>query len=196
MRYEQYYPIKPSRVSRGWGYKDSFYKQFGFDRHNGKDYVAPIGNNIRWPVPCKGKVVRIGNQPTGGGLFVGVITDTKFTFDDGKETLVLLDFLHCSKILVKEGDYVETGQILAEVGNTGASTGPHCHVQPRRVTYDGSVINTIDKNDANNSFDTTPYENRFYASDYKKVEALQEKIVEVEKELTLIQKIINWLLGR
>lgn len=43
--------------------------------------------------------------------------------DTGYETL----YGHCSRVLVKEGDTVKAGQVIAEVGNTGWSTGPHLH---------------------------------------------------------------------
>lgn len=36
-------------------------------------------------------------------------------------------YAHCSKIFVKTGDYIDKGQILAAVGSTGMSTGPHLH---------------------------------------------------------------------
>lgn len=36
-------------------------------------------------------------------------------------------FLHCSKILVKEGDVVRQGQHIANIGATGRATGPHLH---------------------------------------------------------------------
>lgn len=36
-------------------------------------------------------------------------------------------YLHCSKLLIRRGDRVRRGQVIALVGSTGASSGPHLH---------------------------------------------------------------------
>ncbi len=40
-------------------------------------------------------------------------------------------YCHCSKLFVKKGDIIRGGEIIAEVGSTGQSTGPHIHFEIR-----------------------------------------------------------------
>ncbi len=41
-------------------------------------------------------------------------------------------YAHMSKLRVKKGQTVETGDVVGEVGSSGRSTGPHLHYEVRR----------------------------------------------------------------
>ncbi len=177
-RLQLYYPVRPHAVNRPWGYEDPVYEQFGFTQHNGVDLDLVPGQKIHAPIG--GSVVNAGDQPEGSGIFVSIISDDQYLFDDGISAYVLIEFFHCEKILVNIGDGVTIGQLIARGDTTGRATGPHTHMQPRRVTmtkvpdastphayriHDAScVLADLDTNDANNTFDPEPYWNQRYAS--------------------------------
>lgn len=83
--------------------------------HFGVDIAAPQGTPVHAPV--SGKVLLVHNNMFfAGGTLV---------LDHGHG--VSTTYIHLHKVLVKEGDSVERGQPVAEVGSTGRSTGPHLH---------------------------------------------------------------------
>lgn len=84
--------------------------------HNGVDIAAPIGTPIY--APAAGRVVRAG-AATGFGLAVYI------QHDDGTVTV----YGHINDYFVTTGERVSAGQLIAEVGNRGQSTGPHVHVE-------------------------------------------------------------------
>ena len=63
-----------------------------------------------------GIVTEVRNSKTLGTLLT-------FQTEDG----FLITYAHLNKSLVKVGDKVEQGEIIAKTGNTGLSTGPHMH---------------------------------------------------------------------
>lgn len=86
--------------------------------HAGIDIPAPTGTNII--AAATGRVVFAGTQ---GGYGRTVI------IDHGGGIMTL--YAHNSQLLVKEGDKVTQGNVIARVGSTGMSTGPHLHFEVR-----------------------------------------------------------------
>ncbi|HCW51563.1 MAG TPA: peptidase M23, partial [Clostridiales bacterium] len=95
--------------------------------HHGIDIGAPYGSYIR--AARAGRVVFAGWK---GGYGYTVILD----HGDGVTTL----YAHTSRLLVRYGQWVETGQVIAKVGSTGYSTGPHLHFE---VRVNGVSVNPL-----------------------------------------------------
>lgn len=166
MKLQLFYPVNPWKLNQPYGVPNpALYSQFGFTCHNGVDVAHGSDKLVR--APFNGIIVRMGYQPNGGGIFLGIISKEKYDFPDGKRCQVLIDSLHHASNLVKEGQEVPVGSVLAIQGNTGLSTGPHTHFQFRRVDWDGANFTVLDKNDANGSFDPTPYWTGVYAQNYE-----------------------------
>ncbi len=57
------------------------------------------------------------------------------------ENNIMTVYCHCDKLKVKKGDKVKAGQVIATIGSTGSSTGPHLHYELRinNVSYDPEI---------------------------------------------------------
>ncbi len=96
--------------------------------HEGIDIAAPVGTPIL--APAKG-VVRFAGMRRGG---YGNTVEIDHGF--GYQTR----FAHASRILVRSGQKVERGQIIAEVGATGLVSGPHLHYE---VEVNGRAVDPL-----------------------------------------------------
>lgn len=84
--------------------------------HEGLDFPANVGTPIY--SAAGGVVVSQEAHPQFGNLI---------EIDHGND--LLTRYAHVSRSLVKKGDLIKRGQKIAEVGNTGRSTGPHLHFE-------------------------------------------------------------------
>lgn len=87
--------------------------------HTGLDLAAPLGTPIY--AAQSGTVLYVRYSDTGYGYHVVINHGGKIT----------TTYAHCSQILVIAGDTVSQGQMIAKVGSTGDSTGPHLHFEVR-----------------------------------------------------------------
>jgi murein DD-endopeptidase MepM/ murein hydrolase activator NlpD len=113
-------PVKNAKPSSVFG--DTSRPPGGSNPHKGTDYPAPVGTPVFATAP--GKVVLAGRSESLGNRVIINHGPSK----DGEENIYTL-YAHGSKILVKAGQNVNTGDEIMKSGNTGKSTGPHVHYE-------------------------------------------------------------------
>lgn len=92
--------------------------------HKGIDIAAKSGTNIK---AAMAGTVTVAEENSEYGKFIKITNGEVMTV-----------YAHCKKIKVKVGDKVKIGQIIATVGSTGVSTGPHLHFE---IRLSGRYIN-------------------------------------------------------
>ncbi|EDZ64069.1 peptidase M23B [beta proteobacterium KB13] len=111
------YPVSVGYRSSSYGWRiDPMLGVRSF--HEGLDFSAAEGDEIK--ATASGIVIAAGKAPDYGNY-------VKIKHGGGIETR----YAHASKLLVKKGDLVNKDQVIALVGNTGRSTGPHLHYEIR-----------------------------------------------------------------
>jgi murein DD-endopeptidase MepM/ murein hydrolase activator NlpD len=95
--------------------------------HEGIDVSAPMGAPI--VAPAAGTVTMVTVQTGYGNVL-------EIDHGDG----IVTKYAHCSRIVVRVGQRVKRGQVIANVGNTGLSTGPHLHYE---IHVNGRVVDPL-----------------------------------------------------
>jgi murein DD-endopeptidase MepM/ murein hydrolase activator NlpD len=123
-------PITDGWMSSRFGYRtDPFTGELAM--HEGMDFAGKEGSDI---VATASGVVTYADERWGYGNLVEI------NHGDGLVTR----YGHAKTIVVEAGDIVKPGQVIAKMGNSGRSTGPHVHyevrkdgkpVDPRRYVY-------------------------------------------------------------
>ena len=115
-------PLMP-QASSGLGYRiDPLTQNTAW--HEGTDFPAAFGTPI---------------QATAEGVVSRAAFDAEYGYsvDITHKNGVVTRYAHAQELLVKQGDFVKQSQIIAKVGSTGRSTGPHLHYE---VLRDGVTI--------------------------------------------------------
>lgn len=116
-------PVQGGTVSSPFGYRtDPFTGKAAF--HSGIDFTGGEGSDI---YAVAGGVITWAGERTGYGNLVEI------NHGNGLYTR----YAHARSVAVKVGDTVSTGQLVAYMGSTGRSTGPHLHYE---VVKDGSAV--------------------------------------------------------
>ena len=116
-----YKPVTTGSISSRYGVSS----RIRSSNHTGLDIAASSGTNI--VAAASGTVIFSGWKGSYGYLIV-------ISHGNGVETW----YGHCQKLYVSEGKTVEAGEVIAAVGSTGNSTGPHLHLE---VRIDGTHVN-------------------------------------------------------
>lgn len=98
--------------------------------HHGIDYAAPVGTPVK--TIGSGTVIKKAYQAGGGGNYLVIRHNSSYT----------TTYMHLSKFAkgIEVGSKVQQGQVVAYVGSTGLSSGPHLDF---RVHKNGTPINPL-----------------------------------------------------
>ncbi|ELS55301.1 M23 family metallopeptidase [Streptomyces viridochromogenes] len=103
--------------------------------HSGQDFAVPSGTQV--VAAHGGTVVKAGGNGAGDGPAYGNAVVIKH--GNGSYS----QYAHLSRIDVKVGQVVKTGQQIARSGNTGNSSGPHLHFEIRTTANYGSAVDPV-----------------------------------------------------
>lgn len=117
-------PLSNLKVSSKFGMRTDPFNHAVMARHNGLDLSTPSNSEVY--SMFAGKVLRISYDDRSGNFV---------TIQHGDYTI---SFCHLTRAVVKVGDMVKPGDLIAYSGNTGRSTGPHLHLTVRRK---GAYVN-------------------------------------------------------
>lgn len=115
-----------TRITSGFGGREEVMSGSG-TYHSGVDIGVAYGSNII--AAASGTVVAAEYNWSMGNYVL---------IDHGSNIYTV--YMHSSKLLVSAGDYVNQGDVIALVGSTGLSTGPHLHFG---LKINGSYVNPL-----------------------------------------------------
>ncbi|MFD5477452.1 M23 family metallopeptidase [Streptomyces hawaiiensis] len=124
-------PVKKYKLSASFAQNGGMWQS----THSGQDFAVPSGTQV--VATHGGTVVKAGGNGAGDGPAYGnavVIKHGNGTYSQ---------YAHLSKVTVRIGQIVKTGQEIAKSGNTGNSSGPHLHFEIRTTPNYGSAVDPV-----------------------------------------------------
>ncbi|MEU1849841.1 M23 family metallopeptidase [Streptomyces sp. NPDC019990] len=124
-------PVKKYKLSASFAQAGGMWQS----THSGQDFAVPSGTKVL--AAHGGTVVKAGGNGAGDGPAYGnaiVIKHGSGTYSQ---------YAHLSKVEVRIGQVVKTGQEIARSGNTGNSSGPHLHFEIRTTPNYGSAVDPV-----------------------------------------------------
>jgi murein DD-endopeptidase MepM/ murein hydrolase activator NlpD len=112
-------------ITSGFGHRENPFTGENVETHKGLDIRGSYGEIVK--STAGGKITYAGRRGGYGNCIV-------VNHGNGFETY----YGHLSKILVREGQYIEAGDKIGRIGSTGRSTGPHLHYE---IHKNGKIIN-------------------------------------------------------
>lgn len=122
-------PVSGGRISSPFGPRTHPITGVVGKMHNGVDFAVPVGTSVH---AASGGIVIMAEWYSGYGYTVIV--------DHGGGLWTLYGHLREGGFKVSKGDTVSKGDVIAESGNTGNSTGPHLHFE---VRDNGTAVNPM-----------------------------------------------------
>ncbi|MFE0101462.1 M23 family metallopeptidase [Streptomyces sp. NPDC059009] len=124
-------PVQHYTLSATFGLGGSMWSH----KHSGQDFAVPVGTPVS--AVHGGTVVKAGGNGAGDGPAYGNAIVIKHS--DGTYS----QYAHLSRVDVRIGQAVGTGQQIALSGNTGNSSGPHLHFEIRTTPNYGSAVDPV-----------------------------------------------------
>ena len=119
-------PVRDGWLSSGYGRRNDPFTGKR-EHHDGVDFAGRAGSEI---VAVAKGVVTVSGKKSGYGYLIEIDHGNGYVTRYG----------HNKKNLVRSGDLVEKGQVIAQMGNSGRSTGPHVHFE---IVFEGKTVNPM-----------------------------------------------------
>lgn len=200
-KFSIFYPVDNLVITQKFGIENTakdlidWYKSMNLLGHNGWDFKAPHGS----PVYATHDGYAFYQIDSKGGCGVVIRSDKAYDYHggssyfktiywhliDGRDEPEFASPITCMD-MNSDGQWVNAGDIIGYVGNTGLSTGDHLHfgIKPQlKDEINGIWYNVGQSNGYMGAIDPEPFFNGYLASNAKSVFTILKSIIGIQKEV-------------